>query len=294
MARVYPDSTAADAALAGAQSELTRNEFVAPYLFEVRDQNGRIVPVKEREIIRAAVSHRASPYRQAGGVMNVMVPPVEPNMYRYDEFDVRFVSERVEQFAFQVERRLKGELTEDQFKPLRLMNGLYLQLHAYMLRVAVPYGTLSSRQVRKLAHIARTYDKNFGHFTTRQNIQYNWIKLVDVPAILRELADVEMHAIQTSGNCIRNVTADHFAGAAADEIEDRARWPRSCASGRACIRNSSSCRASSRLRSAAHPMTAQHWPITTWRWRSCAMRRGAPATRCWWAAAWGAPPISPR
>ncbi|MEI7790603.1 MAG: nitrite/sulfite reductase [Alphaproteobacteria bacterium] len=141
-------------------------------------------------------------------------------MYRYDEFDARFVSERVEQFASQVERRLKGELTEDQFKPLRLMNGLYLQLHAYMLRVAVPYGTLSSKQMRKLAHIARTYDKDFGHFTTRQNIQYNWIKLVDVPAILRELADVEMHAIQTSGNCIRNVTADHFAGAAADEIED--------------------------------------------------------------------------
>ena len=129
-------------------------------------------------------------------------------------------SQRVEQFAYQVERRLKGELTEDQFKPLRLMNGLYLQLHAYMLRVAVPYGTLSSRQMRRLAHIARTYDKNFGHFTTRQNIQYNWIKLVDVPAILRELAEVEMHAIQTSGNCIRNVTADHFAGAAADEIED--------------------------------------------------------------------------
>ena len=146
--------------------------------------------------------------------------PVEPNMYRYDEFDARFVSERVEQFAGQVERRLKGELTEDQFKPLRLMNGLYLQLHAYMLRVAVPYGTLSSKQMRKLAHIARTYDKDFGHFTTRQNIQYNWIKLVDVPAILRELADVEMHAIQTSGKCIRNVTADHFAGAAADEIED--------------------------------------------------------------------------
>ncbi len=146
--------------------------------------------------------------------------PVEPNMYRYDEFDARFVSERVEQFAGQVERRLKGELTEDQFKPLRLMNGLYLQLHAYMLRVAVPYGTLSSKQMSKLAHIARTYDKDFGHFTTRQNIQYNWIKLVDVPAILRELADVEMHAIQTSGNCIRNVTADHFAGAAADEIED--------------------------------------------------------------------------
>ena len=141
-------------------------------------------------------------------------------MYRYDEFDAAFVRERTEQFRFQVERRLKGELSEDQFKPFRLMNGLYLQLHAYMLRVAVPYGTLSAKQLRKLAHIARVYDKGFGHFTTRQNIQYNWPKLKDVPDILAELAEVEMHAIQTSGNCIRNVTSDHFAGAAGDEIED--------------------------------------------------------------------------
>lgn len=141
-------------------------------------------------------------------------------MYRYDEFDRDFVAARVEQFKDQVERRLSGELTEDQFKPLRLMNGLYLQLHAYMLRVAVPYGTLSSRQLRKLGHIARTYDRGFGHFTTRQNIQYNWPALKDVPRILEELAAVEMHAIQTSGNCIRNVTADHFAGAAADEVAD--------------------------------------------------------------------------
>jgi sulfite reductase (NADPH) hemoprotein beta-component len=141
-------------------------------------------------------------------------------MYRYDEFDAGFVKERVEAFRDQVSRRLKGELTEEQFRPHRLMNGLYLQLHAYMLRVAVPYGTLSSRQMRKLAHIARVYDKGYGHFTTRQNIQYNWPALADTPAILDELASVEMHAIQTSGNCIRNVTADHFAGAAADEIED--------------------------------------------------------------------------
>jgi sulfite reductase (NADPH) hemoprotein beta-component len=141
-------------------------------------------------------------------------------MYRYDEFDARFVAERTEQFRFQVQRRLNGELTEDQFKPLRLMNGLYLQLHAYMLRIAVPYGTLSARQLRKLAEIARTYDKGYGHFTTRQNMQFNWPKLKDVPDILAELATVEMHCIQTSGNCIRNVTADHFAGAAADEIED--------------------------------------------------------------------------
>jgi len=141
-------------------------------------------------------------------------------MYRYDEFDAAFVRQRVKQFRGQVERRLAGDLSEDEFKPLRLMNGVYLQLHAYMLRVAIPYGTLSSRQMRRLAHIARTYDRGYGHFTTRQNIQYNWPKLSDVPDILDQLAEVEMHAIQTSGNCIRNVTADHFAGAAADEIED--------------------------------------------------------------------------
>jgi sulfite reductase (NADPH) hemoprotein beta-component len=141
-------------------------------------------------------------------------------MYRYDEFDSTLVRERTAQFRAQVARRLDGRLSEDEFKPLRLMNGLYLQLHAYMLRVAIPYGTLSSRQMRALADIARRYDRGYGHFTTRQNIQYNWPKLVDVPDILDDLAAVEMHAIQTSGNCIRNVTADHYAGAAADEIED--------------------------------------------------------------------------
>jgi sulfite reductase (NADPH) hemoprotein beta-component len=141
-------------------------------------------------------------------------------MYRYDEFDRDFVAARVAQFKDQVGRRLSGELTEDQFKPLRLMNGLYLQLHAYMLRVAIPYGTLSSRQLRRLGSIARDYDRGFAHFTTRQNIQYNWPALKDVPQILEELAGVEMHAIQTSGNCIRNVTADHFAGAAHDEVAD--------------------------------------------------------------------------
>jgi sulfite reductase (NADPH) hemoprotein beta-component len=153
-------------------------------------------------------------------MLNPLVKQVDPNMYRYDEFDAQFVSERVAQFAGQVARRLSGELTEDQFKPLRLMNGLYLQLHAYMLRIAVPYGTLSSRQMRRLAHITRTYDKGFGHFTTRTNLQLNWIKLVDVPQILRELAEVEMHCIQTSGNCVRNITADQFAGATGEEIED--------------------------------------------------------------------------
>ncbi|MFU0505966.1 nitrite/sulfite reductase [Pseudaminobacter sp. NGMCC 1.201702] len=141
-------------------------------------------------------------------------------MYRYDEFDHDFVHARVAEFSDQVERRLAGEITEDQFRPLRLMNGVYLQLHAYMLRVAIPYGTLNSRQLRMLAHIARKYDKGYGHFTTRQNIQYNWPALSDVPAILADLASVEMHAIQTSGNCIRNVTADHFAAAAADEVAD--------------------------------------------------------------------------
>ncbi|MBZ9999560.1 MULTISPECIES: nitrite/sulfite reductase [unclassified Mesorhizobium] len=141
-------------------------------------------------------------------------------MYRYDEFDHDFVQARVAEFSDQVQRRLAGEITEDQFRPLRLMNGVYLQLHAYMLRIAVPYGTLNGKQLRMLGHIARKYDKGYGHFTTRQNIQFHWPALSDIPAILADLASVEMHAIQTSGNCIRNVTADHFAGAAADEVAD--------------------------------------------------------------------------
>ncbi len=141
-------------------------------------------------------------------------------MYKYNDFDQAYVRERVAQFRAQVARRIDGSLTEDEFKPLRLMNGLYLQLHAYMLRVAVPYGTLNSAQMRQLAYIADRWDKGYGHFTTRQNIQFNWPQLNDVPDMLDALADVEMHAIQTSGNTIRNVTADHFAGAAADEIED--------------------------------------------------------------------------
>src|SRR5215210_4771116 len=132
-------------------------------------------------------------------------------MYIYDNFDRTLLAERVTEFRDQVARRLSGELTEDEFKPLRLMNGVYLQLHAYMLRIAVPYGTLYSRQMRKLAHIARVYDRGTGHFTTRQNLQFNWPKLSDIPAILDELASVEMHAIQTSGNCIRNITTDQFA-----------------------------------------------------------------------------------
>ncbi|WP_294293558.1 nitrite/sulfite reductase [uncultured Sphingomonas sp.] len=145
-------------------------------------------------------------------------------MYRYDQYDQAMVDTRVEEFRDQVQRRLSGALSEDQFKPLRLMNGLYLQLHAYMLRVAVPYGTLDSRQMRMLGHIARKYDRGYGHFTTRQNIQFNWIRLEDAPDILAELATAQMHAIQTSGNCIRNISSDQFAGAAADEVTDPRPW----------------------------------------------------------------------
>jgi sulfite reductase (NADPH) hemoprotein beta-component len=145
-------------------------------------------------------------------------------MYKYDQYDQAIVDARVEEFRDQVERRLSGQLTEDQFKPLRLMNGLYLQLHAYMLRVAIPYGTLDGQQMRMLATIARDYDRGYGHFTTRQNLQFNWIKLADTPDILARLATVQMHAIQTSGNCIRNISADQYAGAAADEVADPRPW----------------------------------------------------------------------
>ncbi|MFP6847348.1 MAG: nitrite/sulfite reductase [Pseudomonas sp.] len=141
-------------------------------------------------------------------------------MYQYDEYDHALVRERVAQFRDQVERRISGELSEEEFLPLRLQNGLYMQKHAYMLRVAIPYGTLAARQMRVLAHIARQYDRGYGHFTTRQNIQFNWIELEQVPDILEHLADVEMHAIQTSGNCVRNITTEAFAGVAADELLD--------------------------------------------------------------------------
>ena len=141
-------------------------------------------------------------------------------MYRYDEFDRKFLEERVAQYRDQVRRRLAGQLSEDEFRSLRLMNGLYLQLHAYMLRISIPYGTLSSAQLRGLAHVARRWDKGYGHFTTRQNIQYHWIRLEDTPDILAHLATVQLHGIQTSGNSFRNITTDPFAGAAADEIED--------------------------------------------------------------------------
>ena len=145
-------------------------------------------------------------------------------MYRYDTIDKEFVADRAAEFREQVQRRLAGEITEDQFKPIRLMNGLYLQLHAYMLRIAIPYGALTSKKLRKLAYVAQTYDKGYGHFTTRTNLQLHWIKLKDAPAILDHLAEVEMHAMQTSGNCIRNVTADPYAGATADELDDPRVW----------------------------------------------------------------------
>jgi sulfite reductase (NADPH) hemoprotein beta-component len=141
-------------------------------------------------------------------------------MYAYTEFDRAFVRDRVLQYRDQVKRRLNGSLTEDEFKPLRLMNGVYLQLHAYMLRVAIPYGSLTPRQMRQLADVADRWDKGYGHFTTRQNVQFNWPRLIDTPDILEALADVDMHAIQTSGNTIRNVTTDQFAGAALDEVAD--------------------------------------------------------------------------
>src|SRR5438477_2402747 len=141
-------------------------------------------------------------------------------MYLYDPIDQRIVDSRVEQFRDQTRRFLAGKLSEDEFRPLRLRNGLYIQRYAPMLRVAIPYGLLSTKQLRKLAHIARTYDRGYGHFSTRQNIQFNWPRLADVPDILAELAQVEMHAIQTSGNCVRNITADHFAGVAPDELVD--------------------------------------------------------------------------
>ena len=191
---------------------------VDPYLVAVSEGEGggsSRSPCAKRSASRASPSRPSRP-------MRCVMP--DTHFYRYDDYDRTLVAERVEQFRDQVRRRLAGELTEEQFKPLRLTNGLYLQLHAYMLRIAIPYGTLSSRQLRKLADIARKYDRGYGHFTTRQNLQLNWIKLEDAPDALAALAEVDMHAMQTSGNVIRNVTADHFAGAALDEIEDPRIW----------------------------------------------------------------------
>jgi sulfite reductase beta subunit-like hemoprotein len=183
-------------------------------------------------------------------------------MYKYDTYDQAIVDARVEDFRDQVARRLAGDISEDQFKPLRLMNGLYLQLHAYMLRVAIPYGTMDSRQMHMLAHIARKYDRGYGHFTTRQNIQYNWIKLAECPDLLADLATVEMHAIQTSGNCIRNISSDQYAGAAADEVT-RASGPKCSANGQASTPNSAISPASSKSRSSPARKTAQRCASTT-------------------------------
>lgn len=170
-------------------------------------------------------------------------------MYRYDEFDHQMVTDRVAQFRGQVERRLSGEITENQFKPLRLMNGVYLQLHAYMLRICIPYGQLSSRQMHALADVARDYDKGYGHFTTRQNIQFNWVALKDIPDVLAKLATFEMHANQTSGNCIRNTTSDQLQGQPQTSLKTRGHGARSFANGLLFTRNSPICRVSSRLRS---------------------------------------------
>src|ERR1700757_4890836 len=145
-------------------------------------------------------------------------------MYIYDDLDRTLVDERVREFRDQVARRLSGDLTENKFKPLRLMNGVYLQLHAYMLRIAIPYGTLSSDQMHMLAHVARRYDRNYGHFTTRQNIQFHWIKLDELPDAMADLARAGMHGMQTSGNNVRNITTDQWAGVAPDEIEDPRVW----------------------------------------------------------------------
>ena len=209
----------AAAALARASQDVAASLVVDPYAIEVELRNGHYAPKALREAIRAR-DRRCAAISASRPKASRRSPPCtrrrRSRMYRYDEFDAAFVSARVGQFREQVGRRLAGELTEDQFRPHRLMNGLYLQLHSYMLRIAVPYGTLNSRQMRKLAEIARKYDRGYGHFTTRQNLQFNWPALKDVPDILAELASVEMHAIQTSGNCIRNVTADHYAGVAAD------------------------------------------------------------------------------
>src|SRR5215207_9902478 len=145
-------------------------------------------------------------------------------MYFHDELDRTLLKERVDEFRNQVQRRLSGELTEEEFKLLRLMNGVYLQLHAYMLRIAIPYGTLSSAQLRMLAHVARRYDRGYGHFTTRQNLQFHWIKLEELPDAMADLASAGLHAMQTSGNCVRNITTDQWAGVAPDEIEDPRVW----------------------------------------------------------------------
>ena len=223
------DEASLEAALAQANPAEAELHVVDIRAVEVTREGGALFPVAHREQIRArGPSVRAD--LPAGVWRDGSAPlPALPSasssspfagIYRYDEYDRDFLRQRATVFGEQVERRRKGELTEDEFKPLRLMNGLYLQLHAYMLRIAIPYGVLSATQLRQLAYVARHYDRGYGHFTTRQNIQFNWLRLEDTPAALAALAEADIHGIQTSGNCIRNVTTDEFAGAAADEIVD--------------------------------------------------------------------------
>jgi sulfite reductase (NADPH) hemoprotein beta-component len=189
-------------------------------------------------------------------------------MYRYDQFDHQITAERVAQFRDQVRRRLSGELTEDEFRILRLQNGLYMQIHAYMLRIAVPYGLVSAPQMRMFAHIARKYDRGYGHFTTRQNIQFNWIKLQDTPDLLADLAGVEMHGNQTSGNCIRNITSDEFAGVARDEIIDPRPYAEILRQWSTFHPEFATCRVNSRLPLLAQQMTGPRLRCMTsgWRW----------------------------
>lgn len=222
------DDAALEEALRAAQPEDVAAHVVDVRAVEVtRDETG-LALVAYREQIRATgPSVRAD--LPAGTWRDDAVLPPLPSLssrspyagiYRYDDYDRDFLRQRAKEFGEQVARRCSGELSEDEFKPLRLMNGLYLQLHAYMLRVAIPYGVLSATQLRQLAYVARHYDRGYGHFTTRQNLQFNWLRLEDTPAILAALAEADLHGIQTSGNCIRNVTTDEYAGAAADEVVD--------------------------------------------------------------------------
>lgn len=225
------DETEADAALTALATKEVSLEVVdiqkAPAIVE----NNVAVPASHRERIRSlGPSVRTDLGKQAGlddstRPLPTDAHPAHPHapfagIYQYDALDRQFLRDRAEAFRGQVQRRLEGALSEDEFKPLRLMNGLYLQLHAYMLRVAIPYGVLSATQMRQLAYVARVYDRGYGHFTTRQNIQFNWLRLIDAPDALAALAEADLHGIQTSGNCIRNTTTDQFAGAAADEVVD--------------------------------------------------------------------------
>lgn len=223
------DEAELEAALAHANPADAELHVVEIRAVEVTSEDGALFPVAHREQIRArGPSVRAD---LPAGVWRDGSAPLPPlpsasssspfaGIYRYDEYDREFLRQRAAMFGEQVERRSKGELSEEEFKPLRLMNGVYLQLHAYMLRIAIPYGVLSATQLRQLAYVGRHYDRGYGHFTTRQNIQFNWLRLEDVPAALAALAEADIHGIQTSGNCIRNTTTDEFAGAAADEIVD--------------------------------------------------------------------------